>query len=302
MAACARKAAPLIQWEVPPAVPTRLRVAAIDFLNPAPLLYNFEHAPMQERLALRYDVRYTSPAECAEQLRTGDADLGLVPIGALPFLPGVAAVPGCAIASPAPVRSIQLVLRRGCTLSSVQSLAADAASRSSLAYVQLLLRSFHGNEPVVTTAAADLPAMLAEHEAALLIGDPALLALEARDRVGAFAECTWIDVASWWRDCTGLPWVAAVWAVRTAALTETGMGAEALGADLIASRNAGLLHVAELVREWQPRIGLPGSTIRTYLTQNIQYVLDEACLQAIKRFYQLAAATGVLPAYAFSLL
>ncbi|WP_419804100.1 menaquinone biosynthetic enzyme MqnA/MqnD family protein [Terriglobus sp.] len=287
---------------MPAAVSARLRVAAIDFLNPAPLLYNFEHSPMQERLAQRYDVRYTSPAQCAEQLRTGEADLGLVPIGAMPFLPGGAAVRGCTIASEAPVRSIQLVLRPGCTLGSVRSLAADAASRSSLAYVQLLLRAFHRSDPVVATAPADLPAMLATHEAALLIGDPALLALEARDRSGVFAECTWIDVASWWREYTGLPWVAAVWAVRTAALTETGMDAGVLAADLLASRDAGVAHVEDLVREWKPRIALPAGTIRTYLTQNIQYVLDSNCLQAIERFYQLAEDTGVLPPYNFPLL
>ncbi len=287
---------------VPPAVPGRLRIAAIHFLNPAPLLYDFEHPPRRDGLSQRYDLRYTSPAECAEQLRTGEADLGLVPIGAMPFLPGVAAVPGCTIASLDRVRSIQLVLRPAAELQRLGSIAADSASRSSAAYVQVLLRHLHHNAPAMVPEPANLPAMLATHDAALLIGDPALLALEARDRQGAFAECTWIDVAAWWRECTGLPWVAAVWAVRTAALPEAGVSANALAADLLASRDAGLAHVDDLVREWQPRIPVPPAIIRTYLTRNIHYVLDDACLRAIARFYDLAATTGVLPAYRLPLL
>ena len=287
---------------MPPAVPARLRVAAIGFLNPAPLLYDFEHPPRCTALAERYDVRYTSPALCAEQLQTGEADLGLVPIGAMPSLPGLATVPGCTIASLGRVRSIQLVIQPGVPLHRIHSVAADAASRSSAAYVQIMLRAFHGIAPAMVTAVPDLAAMLAEHDAALLIGDPALLALQVRDGTGDFADCTWVDVAAWWRECTGLPWVAAVWAVRASALPETGVSADALAADLIASRDAGLAHVDDLVREWQPRIAIPPATIRTYLTQNIHYNLDSRCLRAIERFYALAAETRILPPYSFPLL
>jgi len=31
----------------------RLRIAAINFLNPAPLMWDFEHAPLDAALALR---------------------------------------------------------------------------------------------------------------------------------------------------------------------------------------------------------------------------------------------------------
>lgn len=284
------------------AEPERLRVAAIHFLNPAPLLYDFEHSPWREQRAAHYDVRYTSPAQCAEQLRTGEAGLGLVPIGAMPLLPELAAVPGCVIGSLHRVRSIQLVLRPGVALSDIRTVAADSASRSSAAYVQILLRHFDGNDASMVTAPADLPTMLSEHDAALLIGDPALLALEARERQGLYDECTWIDVAAWWRDCTGLPWVAAVWAVRPSLLAGSAVSPAALTADLIGSRDRGLAHVDDLVREWEPRIAVPAETIRGYLTHNIHYTLDEPCLRAIARFYELAAATGVLPRYDLRML
>lgn len=283
-------------------IPDRLRVAAISFLNPAPLLWNFEHDPVASSLRSRYDVRYTLPAQCAAQLASGEADLGLIPIAALPGLPDVCAVPGCTIASLQAVRSIQLVLRPGVTLQSLRTVAADAASRSSAAYVRVLLGSFYKNHPTMHTEPADLPAMLHTCDAALLIGDPALLALEHRDATGSFSSCTWIDVATLWKQHTGLPWVAAVWAVRHSALERCKLPAETLVADLLASRDAGLQHIDDLVCEWTPRLPLPPATIQTYLTRNIHYALDTDCLRAISRFYSLAQETGVLPPYQLQLL
>ena len=275
----------------------RLRVAAISFLNPAPLLWNFEHAPAGAELCTRYDVRFTLPSLCAAQLASGEADLGLIPIASLAALPEVVAVPGCTIASLHAVRSIQLVLRPGATLEDLGTVAVDAASRSSAAYVRVLLQHFHGNRAQFQEQQADLTAMLQTSDAALLIGDPALLALERRDTTGEHADCTWMDVATWWREHTGLPWVAAVWAVRPDALARCSMTSRQLQHDLVASRDAGLQHVEDLVTEWQPRLALPAATIRHYLTHNIHYTLDAPCLAAITRFYELAEACNILPAY-----
>jgi chorismate dehydratase len=282
--------------------PNRLRIAAISFLNPAPLLYNFEHEPAATALAARYDVRYTLPSQCAEQLASGEADLGLIPIASLATMPQMAAVPGCVIASLGSVRSIQLVLRPGLTPAMVRTVAADVASRSSVAYVQTLLRTFYGNNPTFNEQTADLPAMLAHCDAALLIGDPALLAIEEHEQASTFADCTWIDVAELWEQHTGLPWVAAVWAVRPDALTRCGVSREELITDLERSRDAGLAKRETIVAEWLPRLPLSEITLRHYLAENIHYTLDAPCLQAIERFYTLAAAANVLPEYHLRLL
>lgn len=287
---------------MPPATAPRLRIAAIEFLNPAPLLYHFEHEPHRTGLLTRYQLRYTLPALCAEHLRTGNADLGLVPIGALPFLPELVTVPSCTIASLHQVRSIQLIVKPGLSLAQVRSVAADSASRSSVAYVQILFREFLHADPTFAAEVANLPRMLANHDAALLIGDPALLALEARDRKGTHADHTWYDIATLWNHHTGLPWVAAVWAIRPAALNAGSTSAAQLINDLTGSRDTGLACVDRIANEWTSRIAIPAATIRTYLTQNIHYTLDPACLASIDRFYTLATRTGVLPAYHLKML
>jgi len=278
-----------------------LRVAAISFLNPAPLLYDFEHESAAARLREFYAVTYTSPAECAARLHSGISDLGLIPIAAL--TPELAIVPGCTIASLGQVRSILLLVKNPENLparealAQVRSVAADVASRSSLAYARILFEKFYAAAPDFVEQSADAVAMLATADAALLIGDPALLAREHHATIEAAAgvPLLWFDLAELWREATGLPWVAAVWAVRPEALTREGMSPKDLAEDLTASRDAGLEHVEQLVAEWLPRIALPAETIRTYLTRNIHYTLDVDCLHAIERFRLLAAEINVLP-------
>jgi len=276
-----------------------LRVAAISFLNPAPLLYHFEHEPTATELSTRYVRHYTTPAECAKELHAGKADLGLIPVASLTS--ALAIVPGCTIASLSEVRSILLLVKNPAhaptaeALHGVRTIAVDAASRSSQAYAHILFERFYEVRPTFVEQAADAVAMLREHDAALLIGDPALMAREHRAEIDAAVGVSllWLDVAQLWREHTGLPWVAAVWAVRPEALTD--VSAAQLIADCKASRDAGVAHIAELVSEWSPKLGLPADVVQTYLTRNIHYVLDEDCVRAIKLFRELAAEIGVLP-------
>lgn len=271
----------------------RLRISAINFLNPAPLLYDFEHSPKREELAGRYDIHYTLPSQCARELAEGEADLGLIPIAALAGIKDLLVVPGCTIASLHRVRSIQIVSR--VPLEKIKTLAADTSSRSSVAYAKVLFRHFLGIDPEFTPHAPLIDTMLETADAALLIGDPALVVSESHPTVEMHAgqRLYWYDVAHEWITRTGLPWVAAIWALRADALPH--VDAKRLIDDLNASRDAGMAHVDELVTHWKTRIGVSSQVIRTYLTENIHYILDERCMEAMQRFFELAAATGAIP-------
>jgi chorismate dehydratase len=271
-----------------------LRVAAINFLNPAPLMWDFEHQPRAAELAERYSLHYTQPSLCAAELLAGRADLGLIPIAAL--TPELAIVPGCAIASLDEVRSIQLIIKKPCTLDTVRIVAADTASRSSLAYAEILFRKFSGSRPTFLPCPADPIAMLKRADAAILIGDPALLALECREAIErSIGPCQWIDLAHEWRTRTNLPWVAAVWAVRPEALNASHLTPTALTEELGLSRDQGLSHIDDLVEQWTPRISIPAATIRHYLTKNIHYRLDADCIRTIELFRRYAAEADILP-------
>ena len=272
----------------------RLRVAAIGFLNPAPLMWDFEHPPLDASLALRYQIDRMSPAECADRLASGEADIGLVPIASLATTPGLRILPGCTIASKGRVRSLLLVRRASQPLETLRSVAADIASRTTLAHARILFRHWSNPRVPFLPAAADLDAMLDRADAAVLIGDPALLALEERanrfERTGELL--VYHDLAQEWRALTGMPFVSAVWGTAC-----SGSSVEAIARDFIDSRVHGLENIDAIAAEWSGRVPIPEATIRGYLTSSIHYILDEECIEAMRVFFRMAEEAGVLPEY-----
>ena len=257
-------------------------------------MWDFEHPPLNAELALRYQIDRMMPSECADRLASGAADIGLVPIAALATTPGLRILPGCTIASKGRVRSLILVRRAGQPLAAVRSVAADTASRTTVAYARILFHKWGNPDVPFVPMAAGLDAMLAQADAAILIGDPALLALEEsanrQERTGE--ELVYHDLAAEWRTQTGLPFVSAVWSAARGSLLD-----ECVAEDFIQSRNHGLANIDALVAEWSARLPIPEATIHAYLTTNIHYVLDEECLEGMRGFFRMAAECGVLPEY-----
>ena len=276
---------------------SRVRVAAIDFLNPAPLMWDFEYPPLNASLALRYKIERMFPSECATRLAEGTADIGLIPIASLATTPGLRILPGCTIASKGKVRSLLLVRRANQPLATIRSVAADTASRTTVAYARILFHKWGNPAVPFLPHAADLDSMLEKADAAIVIGDPALLALEERsnrfERTGE--ELVYHDLAWEWRTLTGLPFVSAVWGAAHGSLLD-----ESMHFDFIQSRIHGMENIDALVAECSKKFPIPEATIRNYLTTNIHYVLDDECLEGMSGFFRMAAETGVLPAYSFS--
>jgi len=257
----------------------KLRIAAISFLNTAPLMWDFEHT----ELGREFEIVSTVPSECAEMLRTGAADIGIVPVVAYTYIPDLRIIPNIAIAAKGSVRSILLVSK--VPLEEVRTVAADTSSRTSVALARVLFRKWMGGAREFTSMPPLLNVMLECCDAALIIGDPALTV--DRTRYVCY------DLAEEWKRLTERPFVFAVWAVRAGALQETDL-------DLVKvfqqSRDHGLANVGTLAREWAPRVGISEQGVRTYLTENIDYSLDDENLAGLELFLKYAVECGVLPA------
>jgi len=277
---------------------SRLRIAAIGFLNPAPLMWDFEHPPLDAPLALRYQIVRMTPSECARRLTAGTADIGLIPIASLATDPGLRILPGCTIASKNHVRSLLLVRRANQPLGTLRSVAADTASRTTIAYTRILFHKWGNPSVPFLPMAADLDSMLDHADAAIVIGDPALFALEERsnrfERTGE--ELVYHDLAHEWHSLTGLPFVSAVWCAAHGSPLD-----ERVAEDLNQSRIHGLQNIDALAAEWSQKLPIPEETIRRYLTTNIHYDLDEECIEGVRGFFRMAAESGVLPSYTFSI-
>jgi len=268
----------------------RLRISAISYLNTAPLLWDFEHGAAGSD----FDISYTVPSQCAASLRAGTADIGIIPAAAYATIPGLAILPGVAIASRQAVRSILLVSK--VPLEEIRSVALDTSSLTSVALVKVLFAKWWGGSRSFAAMPPDLDAMLERHDAGLLIGDPALQV--DRDRYESY------DLAEEWIRFTGKPFVFAFWAVRQAALTEAATE-PSLVAAFQESREHGLLphNLQQIACEWAPRLEITEQEVISYLTQNIYYRLDSDCIEGLQLFYRYAAECKILlPAPALQFL
>ncbi|HUX66192.1 MAG TPA: menaquinone biosynthesis protein [Terriglobales bacterium] len=263
-----------------------LRIAAIEFLNAAPLMWGLEGDA-------RFRLAYTLPSACADALREGSAELGVIPVIELARVGGLVGLEGLGVAARAEagaeVRSILLVSRR--PAAEVRRLGLDRASRTSAALVQILLRRRFGAEFAVQPGDADWRRGLAEADAVLLIGDPAL-----RLRVSGEAEAAGLrvyDLAREWQAWTGLPFVFALWGIRAEAFEAN---REWLPQRLEQALEQGLEQREALVAAWAPRLRLAPEEVRRYLAENVAYHLTAAHQEGLRRFFALAAADGLVAA------
>jgi chorismate dehydratase len=258
----------------------RLRISAISFLNTVPLMWDFEHGTA----GADFDISYTLPSFCAEELRAGKADIGIIPAAAYTQIPDLAVIPGVAIAARRPVRSILLVSK--VPLEHIRTVALDTSSMTSVALTKVSFERWLGGGRTYTAMAPDVDVMLREHDACLMIGDTALKV----DRVKYLT----LDLAEEWIRFTGKPFVFAFWAARKAALANASPD---LAAIFQASRDHGLKpeNISRIASDWGPKLGLSEADVRSYLTENIHYQLDTSCLEGLQLFYRYAAECGALP-------
>jgi chorismate dehydratase len=245
------------------------RVCAVSYLNTTPLVWGLLHGPQKGTLDLRFEI----PSRCADLLRDGEVDIGIVPVIELDRQP-LEIIPGLGITSDGPVRSILLASK--VEPDKIRTLAADKSSRTSVVLSRILLGERFGAKPKVTAAAPDFTGMLDSADAALVIGDPALtLPTDPR------AEHL-LDLGSEWTAWTGLPMVYAVWAARA------GFDWQDAATILSESFAFGRSRTAEIARaEAAPR-GLTQELACEYLARNIQFELTPRHLDGLALFRRLA--------------
>lgn len=279
----------------------KLRISIVQYLNTAPLVWGFTNGP----LAGKYDLSFTVPSQCAEALRTGAADIAIIPAIEYQRIPGLVVLPDLAIASQKRVRSLLIVAKK--SIEHVRSIALDRSSRSTQALTRILTARHWKIEPDFFEAEPDLRAMLDKADAAMLIGDPALrisVAIETKSAVSPEGravcqapalgmEGTEIfhlyDVVGEWRMFTSLPAVMAVWAARPETITP-----EVL-ADFAASRDFGLSQIPAISLEAARELGLPERALESYLRHNIDFTLGEENRRGLERYFHEAAELNLIP-------
>jgi chorismate dehydratase len=289
----------------------KLRISVVEFLNTAPLVWGFTDGP----LAGKYELLFAVPSQCAEDLRAGRADVGIIPSIEYQRMEDVVALPGMAIASKHEVRSLLVISK--VPIEMAKSFALDTNSRSSVGMAKILSHRHWNISPEFVDMPPDPDKMLARADAALVIGDPALrlrlsvdgllakvpLAVNGEPQAGDCCCCGGedeqlvkgvetlfvYDIAQQWREMTGLPAVLAIWVARRGVITPE------IAADFQASREYGLAHMGEIAEGAALKLDLPPRELERYITENIDYSLDEENLAGLRRYYEECARASLIP-------
>jgi chorismate dehydratase len=195
-------------------------------------------------------------------------------------------LPELVIGSRGPVRSILFLSLRHPSELDGATVAMPTASATSVVLLKILLRVRWNASPrfVWFDQARDDP-FAAGAQAALFIGDVAL-----RDRLFPALPFRY-DLGSEWWDQTGLPFAFAVW--QAAGGTDDQL--RALHRTLLASRDYGDAHRAELAERYAAHFGFPADFLERYWA-DLSYELDAPMIDGLREFYRLAAEIGEIPA------
>jgi len=229
----------------------------------------------------RVDFTEAVPARCAQMLAKAEVEVALVPVIEYQRAYAVSLVPDVCVGSIGEVRSVLLVSRKS-QLENIRSVALDESSRTSATLVKIIFREFLARDAEWTTRSPRLNEMLESNDAALIIGDPAMVFTPGDLKI-------W-DMASLWRNYTGLGFVFAMWMLNDSVMDRVRR------IDFAAAADEGVENKPEIISQYQKVLGLSRNSLQDYLDKNICFRLDNQMQQGLNLYYELAYKHGLIEA------
>jgi chorismate dehydratase len=243
----------------------KIKVTAVSYINTWPFIYGLEYHNISNQIDILREV----PSVCTKRLKTGEAEVGLVPVATWSELPDFEPILEYGIAASGEVRTVLLV--SNVPLNKISKIYLDVHSRTSVALVQVLAHFFWNIKPEYISE-SDNPARFIEGtSAAVIIGDKAF---EIYDKF----EYQY-DLALEWGNFTGLPFVFAGWVARRGFSVDNRR-------KIIEALEFGTQHIREAIDQYYlPEHNVPTpAEVYTYLTQNIRFALTDDMHKAIILF------------------
>jgi chorismate dehydratase len=241
---------------------SKIRVAAVSYLNTKPLLYGIEHSDIINDIEIIVDY----PSQLAKMLQEGSIGLALLPVAAIPNIKDANIVSDYGIASDGNVVSVALFSQ--VPMAEIKTVYLDYQSRTSVRLAQLLMER-HWKKQVEYKAATEYYIdYINGTNAGVIIGDRALKQLHNFEYV--------YDLSAAWKKYTGLDFIFAAWVAN-----------KKLPADFTTRFNAanaeGLKHLDTIIAE-NP---FPYYDLHTYYTKNIKFYLDDEKKKGLAKFLEM---------------
>lgn len=245
-----------------------IRISLVSYLNTIPFLHGIEQSQHLSGIELFLDV----PADCVKRFANGEADIALVPVGALNELNDFRIITNTCIGALGPVKSV--ILASQVPISEVRTIILDYQSRTSNVLTRILAAELWKISPGWIRGSEGYLKTIKSNTGGVVIGDRALKSS------AEFRYAT--DLSAEWYKLTRMPFVFAVWIARNNVPTETIDFFEA-------ALKFGLDEKREAVSCYAQRMDQNEEDALDYLTNFIDYDFDQAKQNALVRFreYQM---------------
>lgn len=245
----------------------KIRISAVKYANTYPFIYGLNENGFDRKAIIETD----HPADCAAKLIENRADLGLMPSGALPLLKKYHIVSDYCIGANGNVRTVMLL--SNWPFREIKTIYLDYRSRSSVKLIKVLAANFWEKEYnwVDTSSEFDFSGII-KGEAMVMIGD------QCFEYEKNFSNN--IDLAGAWKHYTGLPFVFACWTANKAL-------DPAFLSDFNKALLTGVQNIDAVVRKFGKTGKIRDEELKKYLTENIDYNLDNEKRKGLNLFLEL---------------
>ncbi len=247
----------------------KIKVTAVSYLNTKPLLYGILNSPIADQIDLQLDI----PSVCAEKLNSGEADLGLIPVAAIPELESPEIVTDYCIGTNGSVKTV--CIYGDCPIHEMETIYLDYHSRTSVELTKLLLKDYWKLNPKLIPAKPGFQKYIGRKTGGLIIGDRT---------IGMEEQYSFVyDLGDIWKDHTGLSFVFAAWVSN-----------RPLPTDFVKSFNEAMRKGVEAIPQLIFILPQQDFDLESYFTHNISYDLDTKKRESLSIFLN-AISGGVLP-------
>lgn len=239
----------------------KYKISAVSYLNTKPFLWGLEYHEIANQISINLDP----PAICADKLTSGVANIGLVPVAAIPDIPNVRIISDYCIGTKGTVRTVSLF--SNVEIHKIKQIYLDYQSKTSVQLLKLLLKEYWNLSVEFLDSFPGYEKRIQGETAALIIGDRAINAHNEH----AFQY----DLGSYWFEMTGLPFVFATWVANCD-----------LPKEFVSSFNEalalGVNNIPKISKIFCNRY--PSFDLENYLTNHIDFNFDESKKEALKLF------------------
>lgn len=240
-----------------------ISITAVSYLNTKPFLYGLLKSGLKEEIDLQLDI----PSVCAEKLKSGKVDLGLVPVAIIPELETPHIVSEYCIGTVGAVKTVCIFSQ--VPIKEMTHIYLDFHSRTSVELAKILMRDYWQVQPEILPAKEGFESKIEGTTGALIIGDRS---------IGLDKKYQYVyDLGDVWMKHTGLPFVFAAWVSN-----------HRLDPKFVKKLNAalelGLQEIPELMFLIPPPH--PSFDLNEYFTHYISYRMDEGKKKALDLFLE----------------